>query len=383
MLQTCLKTLVGLSRSDCSCFDVDRPTDYNTSLSGLYIADGVSLKMTKGAADCEEGGVWDILNTSRNMAINEVSQDLLLNISSRYDELYTPYYFKKNGLIGNKNITQAKVSPNQIKLFNGLKISYDGIKGGVFTIQGVELALLNFTGSIDVDISLYSSVDLSTPIDTVTITLTNQKKFYGADFATPYKIDLSEYDYESDTIDYFLMYELPTGAAIPQANLKAGCGCGGSSDIQNNPWTQFVDIKGISNTDIASIDNTVSYSSSYTMGLRVKAAATCDYLTDICDYANAFDELVGIGNQDYRFASAIANIINTKAQAIVLDKIIKSSNVNRYTLFSKEGAYGKRNQLLSSYQKYMEWFIQNMPLDRNNCLTCHNNRNVSINTIKT
>ena len=383
MLETCLKTLVGLSRSDCSCFDDDRPADYNTSLSGLYIADGVKLKMTKGAADCEEGGVWDILETARDRAINDVSQDILLNISSHYDELYEPFYSKKNGLIGNKNITQTKVSPTQIKLFNGLKIKYNDIKGGFFTLQGVELALLNFAGPIDVDVSLYSNVDFSTPLTTTTVTLINPKTFYSASFPTPYKIDLSELDYESDKIEYYLMYELPSGAQIPQANIKRGCGCGGAKrQIQNNPWIQFVDLQGISNTDIATLDNP-SYTNSYTMGLRVKAVASCDYLTDICDYANDFQELKTLGNQDYRFASAIANIVNTKAQAIVLDIIIKSSNVNRYTLFSREGAYGQRNQLLSNYKKYMQWFLENMPLHRNDCLTCHDNRNVSINTIKT
>ena len=81
---SCLDNIIGLSETDCSCFESGRPTDYNTSLSGFYLADnfGLTMNFTNSAADCEQGGVWDILQASRTEAINRFLKDYAMTLNS-------------------------------------------------------------------------------------------------------------------------------------------------------------------------------------------------------------------------------------------------------------------------------------------------------------
>jgi len=382
MLENCLKNLVGLSRSDCSCFDTDRPTDFNTSYSGLYISDGLSLKVTDSAADCEQGGVWDILQTSRDRAINEFTMDYMHGIEARYGDKYTPFYSSnhKDRFIGKKNISSAFVSP--ISDFAALRLDPKCIKGGILTIEGVELALRDIAIPTTVEVNLFSSEDLSNPIDVVSIKLTSINTFTYEAFSTPFQIDLSDSDFDNGEINYFLAYKIPSGSKIPRTKIYDGCNCSKGSKIKYNPWAQYLDAYGVSSDEFSNLDR-AKYTNSFTMGLRVKATASCNKITWLCELANDFNELMTLGDKDFKYASDLAQIINVRAKEIVLDTVLRSPNINRLTMFAKDGVRDLRNRYRKQYAEYLQWFLQYMPLHRNDCLTCHNNRNVSKNTIYT
>lgn len=382
MLENCLKNLVGLSRSDCSCFDTDRPTDFNISYSGLYISDGLNLTITNSAADCEQGGVWDILETSRRRAINEFTMDYMHGIEARYGDKYTPFYSSnhKDRFIGKGNISSAFVSP--VSDIAAIRLDPKCIKGGILTIEGVELALRDIALPTTVKVLLFSSEDLINPIDIVNITLTQNNSFtYGA-LNQPFQIDLSDTDFENNDIQYFLAYKIPTGAKVPRTKLYDGCNCSKGSKIKYNVWAQYLNAYGISSTSYDNMDN-ARYTNSYTMGLRVKATASCNKITWLCELANDFSELMVLGDKDFKYASDLAQIINVRAKEIVLDTVLRSPNINRITMFAKDSVRDLRNRYRKQYAEYLQWFLQYMPLHRNDCLTCHNNRNVSKNTIYT
>ena len=382
MLEDCLRNLVGLSRSDCSCFESDRPADFNTSYSSLYISDGLSLTVTDSAADCEQGGVWDILSTSRDRAINEFTMDYLHGIETRYGDRYTPFYSSnhKDRFIGKNKIGSAFVSP--VSDIAALRIDPNCIKGGIFTIEGVELALNNISIPTTVDVYLYSSVDLNTPINSTQIELIGNNKFTYSAFSVPFKIDLSDSDYDNDEIHYYIAYRIPQGAKVPRAKIYDGCNCSKGSKLKYNLWAQYVDIDGVSSTDFDSLEKP-RYTNRYTMGLRVKATASCNKITWLCELANDFSELMTLGDKDLKYASDLAQIINVRAKEIVLDTILRSPNINRLTMFAKDSVRDLRNRYRKQYAEYLQWFMQNLPLHRNDCFTCHNNRNVSKNTILT
>ena len=78
----CLNNIIGLSKSSCDCWDSEKPVDFtalNESLSGLYVSqpNTITLRFTNGAADCENGGVWELLQQAREDAVRDLVSDFL------------------------------------------------------------------------------------------------------------------------------------------------------------------------------------------------------------------------------------------------------------------------------------------------------------------
>ena len=78
----CLDNVIGLSSTNCNCWDDTKPVDFatlNASSSGLYVAesDAIPLRWANSAADCENGGLWDLLIKSREKAIRGFVADFL------------------------------------------------------------------------------------------------------------------------------------------------------------------------------------------------------------------------------------------------------------------------------------------------------------------
>ena len=70
----CLTNIIGLSDTDCDCWDDTKPVDFNelnTSSSGLFISEPktVPLRIVGGSGDCENGGIWDVLVQARDGAV--------------------------------------------------------------------------------------------------------------------------------------------------------------------------------------------------------------------------------------------------------------------------------------------------------------------------
>ena len=98
----CLENIVGLSSSPCNCWDSSKPTNFatvNESKSGLYIAspDKIPLTFTNSAADCENGGVWELLVAMRQKAIKEFQVEYSKNLK-HFNTIAKPHF---TGYIGN------------------------------------------------------------------------------------------------------------------------------------------------------------------------------------------------------------------------------------------------------------------------------------------
>ncbi len=78
----CLNNIIGLSATACTCWDAEKPADFtalNASSSGLYIMqpDTVPVRWTNSAADCENGGIWDLAINARTQAVRDFLSDYL------------------------------------------------------------------------------------------------------------------------------------------------------------------------------------------------------------------------------------------------------------------------------------------------------------------
>jgi hypothetical protein len=371
-LYTCLETVVGLSRTACACWDTGKPVDFNTSESGLFVSDLVPLQMANSAADCEQGGVWDIMQTARTNAINTFLAELPATLNKNWTPTLTPFL----GWAGS-NKFNSSLSVLQNGNFVGLRLVPHQIKGGVIILRSVELALEGLAFPAVVNVQVYSNRDPTLVLGTAAVTLTTSGKFYAANFATPVTLDISDKDsagrtYVDPYLEYYIVYSMPVGGRYVNNTINEG-GCNfcmgrNAADVNRlTPYVQYVSLAGVENDTIAGMTTPRNLTQNAN-GLRLNADYGCQQISWLCDLT--FDiTAIGAGNHS-DFARSIAICLQQKMGEYVADAILKSGNINSMTILSTEAMLGKLQSCRKNYNLALVHIADNMPQDLTDCLAC-------------
>ena len=74
LVPDCYQYIVGLSRTNCECYDI--PSDASESLSGLYIDELDSLSVISSIKDCENNNdVFNMMENARQIAVTTFQAD--------------------------------------------------------------------------------------------------------------------------------------------------------------------------------------------------------------------------------------------------------------------------------------------------------------------
>lgn len=368
----CLRKVVGLSPTTDSCFDTGKPQDANDTLSGEYISTLLKLTWVNGATDAEIGNIWDILVKARNEGIKKVILDYIKRLSSTKKERFLPF----NGHIGD-NIFNMSLTPQAN--FQAIEFEPYESSGSFLLITGVELAL-DVTPPVGVDVFVYKSTDLTTPIASTTVNITSTNTFTEATFANPLRLDLSRL---ADNEKYWFVYEVPAGAKVKNNKIETGCGCGSKSGrIDKNRFLQFGSWRGIQADSIAQLPAPKAQTS-YAQGLRLKGAASCDYFSWLCDLSKNVNEVAtSINNGDQiKLGMTLADLIQLASAIKAADVIASSTNINRITMLKKEHLWGKMKMWQKEYNNGMMWFVNEIPSYVNDCFVCKRDNRISLNSI--
>lgn len=371
----CLTNVVGLADSDCVCYDTGRPADFDTSYSGFYITEFVSLKFTNAAADCERGGVWDILTSARDQAIKDFVVEYGHFLANKKQSRFQPF---QNDYIGQFRSTGNNALQTASN-WCGIRFVPLQIRGGKLIINSLDLALGGLLAPTAVEVFIYSSADMTTPINSVTVNLVTSNVRVSASFAAPVVLDLSDTDQD---LEFYFVFEMPAGATYQNMPLLAagvangGC-CGRMPESQNaamlrlNPFLQFGQWGGCESASLTDFPYQIGFTNGNSYGLRLRASLGCDYSEWLCTLAEnlqtANSMLVG---EKYNFGIEMAKLIQAKAAANAMDKIVDSANINKITLMSKEALWGKSKKLNNGFMAGMAWFVDNMPDSSNDCWKC-------------
>lgn len=370
----CLNNIVGLSNTECNCWDDGKPVDYNTSLSGLYISqpDTIPLRWTGGSADCENGGVWDLLAQAREQAIYDLLKDFLAAVQMSRTNQFIPFttigdsYYKKG---------QTLTTPSNAA---GAFIEPYCIKGAKLTIRGAKIAFWAGIGaSTDVDINLVSSRDVTNILATGTATVTANKQYFDADFATPYVVDLD--DIRRDISErYYLTYTLPLGA-VPVSNDSEIRACCGSSRYEKNPYLQIIGtIGGAQGASESGLITDASANYSTMQGLVIKASMECDYYSWLCTLAQQPNQDVTVlDGGRLQLGMALADGIRSKAVANLANSILMGNRINEFSMIQDpKKLYHIRGHHLKIYQAAIDNLAYYMPADVTDCLVCNNDKRI-------
>lgn len=361
-INDCLNKIIGLSETDCECFDTGKPVDANVSNSGLFLdqLDGINLKLASADEDCEEGGLWDILAKSRNNAIADFKSDLQSALLTRYKQRRQPF-------IGQIGSTSYKNNLSLTSTYAGVEFFCDQIVGGTMKIRRIGLL---FANSGTFTISVYSNVDEGL-VDQYSVTAIANTLTW---FTIPGGLSL-EMDNETGTYPrYFFVYEVAQSGQ--PKDIQGGCGCNTNKNYKyywntNEPkfasfekdrWSEYVMLTGVTGETNTLLGRDSWGTQNYLNGLVFDVAFTC-----------AIKDLICTEQFDYEtnpLALVMAYAVRYKAGIILLDKILASGEINRYTMMDRERLMGKKNTYAKEYQSRIDYLVEQINYKANDCLVC-------------
>lgn len=368
----CLKLIVGLSAVDCNCFDTPtRPADYNTSYSGFYLddpQDGISLLNSIDlAADCGEGGIWQMMDRARELALNTLENDLL-SAFSEVQQIRIPSFA---GDIGERIFGK---SLNLTEDVIGMCLESVMIKGAVLVIEEIGLCIDRVS---NYDVFVISSEDLTTPIASLTIPVTVADQLTFASFPTPLELPLYSENCD-DELKYFFVYQ--RGISQPKSS-NFTCGCRGAKGRKD--WQRFVKANGVEAATTNDLDS--PRLSARPNGLVLNGYADCLGLSWVCERFTPT-----VMNQMNDIASwyrVLAKLVQYKAAQLLASMILESGRINRFTMLNAEGLIRQRAYLEAQYFNYigtvkhkprpgemytgrLRWLAENIPANVTECLKC-------------
>lgn len=354
----CLDDVIGLSRSECECFDV--PT--NESDSGLFLdeIEGLDLVAIASAADCNKGSLWDLMRMSREQSILAFKADLGSQLAMTYKAL------RKNfkGNIGRDESNNTETISN----FAGLRMLFAPVKNGVFIIKRIGL-YFNTTGTVD--LQLFNNIDAAA-LQTFSGLNTEANRVKWNNLATP--VSLPIYSTEKDYLEYFVLYGNP---GFAPKNNKIKCGCGNQvariSFSCNSPvfdqtltderftWNHWANITGVTGTTTDAIIAANAGFNDRAYGILIDGEIKCNMKDIACNDLD-FD--------NSEVALVMAHALRYRAGQLLVDNILASGNINRYTMLDRERLYGQRSRYAKEYTSRIEWLKENMDWQGTGCLTC-------------
>jgi len=357
----CLSYAIGLSRTTCECFDSGKPSNANTSDSGLYIdeLEGLRLNAIKSTADCEAGGLWSILERARDNSRIAFKSDLMTSLIERkLTQKREPF----KGVIG---AAEFKNTLSVTNTYAGVRIYCANIISGVMTIDRIGLV---FGGAGTFDVEVYNSYS-STPIATYSVTSTTNSLTW---FTLTTPLELVMNDNYSENPNYYIIYET---AGNPQPkDIKASCGCNSSmykyywnpsspvfKSYEKYRWSEYIMLTGTQGDTLTERADWAT--NGYLNGLMLDVNFRCNTSELICKQ--------NLNYEANPLALAMAYAMRFKAGAIVIDEILSSSQINRYTMMDRETMSDKRNKFIKEYNTRVQWIAKEMNWKANDCLKCN------------
>lgn len=338
----CLQSLVGITPNDCACIDTEGEL---APATGLYVDDmevGVPILPIKSAADCGAGSIVNIIDRARAEAENSLLVDLHVMIRT-----YNRVRLKKvDDVIGK---VKSNVGMAVTEDYVGLKLFNKGVKGGSFKIRKFKLNI-DSPASPLVDRTIFIYDSEGNEVDTFAV---KPNTFIEPDItlqtSKTYSIvfDRSQFN---DTV----------------LNNRLTCSCAGAS----KGWNKYYNINGVKADEISTIIDSKDDIVTLTYGFTLFTTSDCEDIESwLCDDMDLF-----ISQPYYK---TIAKVYQLYVIKKVINYILNSNAVNRYTLLDNERLMGRNNKVQKMINDYMHWLANNVDQDYNNCWLCGNKRNYS------
>lgn len=355
----CFSGIIGITRKQDTCLE-EMPPEYFESKSEIYIDElkGLNLRIIDDSKANKE--LFDLIDNSLLNAINVVKNDILQEVL-KYNQHAQESY---NGRIGSQKYTSNLTLS---KTYSGVSMYCKDIKDGFFRLKKVG-ALFTTTGNITVYIYNNLVEEALYTVDIQSIANKYTETTLDAVIELPLSSD------EIDNIEYSFVY---TVSGLTPKNNQVTCGCAGKrwcfdrakhcfdNSMTKERWRQYVMLGGFQTDDITLYNRDYYSVSNYMYGLTLTGDFGCYTEKLIC--SDDFPE--DYWSQD-QIGISIAYAIAYKTAEFLLQSILDSTDINRYTMLNREGIFDNMKYHNSRFVIQMDFIAKNIDIGTNGCLQC-------------
>jgi hypothetical protein len=345
----CLDYIIGLSRSECPCITdkIDNvPVDwFKKSTSGLFLDELpgiVGIKSVEASQQCAEE-----LTTFYKQAIETskttLRDDFIIGLTQRFRQAQKTYIGKGGGQEFTANEVLAGVN------YAGVHLRNDWMRGGSIKLKSIYCMF----AAPPLELKVYrmacqtfvlEELQTITPIPAITANTVHQVQL-----ASPIELSMDGYE-------YFVLYN---AAGVVPKNNSVSCGCGAIERL----LLQYLRLEGVVGSDLSAFNSWQIASSAHGLAFDLEVG---------CDASNILCELFA---SDMAYQAVIANSIRFKAAELVMEKVLASENINRYTMLDREYLWGKRNNFRKEYLDRVTWMVETVDISSfTDCYVCNTNQ---------
>jgi hypothetical protein len=349
---TCLTDVIGVTTNECPCIlsGLDGPTKEKLKLSksGLYLDD------VPGSVTINELKYIDYCFNMAEMSFRAIASAQKIVDGDIKTALSSQYKPAKNKFMGNVGQLTYVTSLNASKRFQFMRLRPIEISDGVITVNRVRLVTdiagefpfyIYRTPAEGNDIELIYTGSFNSPGGNLVAST-------GPEFPVmPLSMTGTSYDY------YFVWDRGETNAKPKDNKIDCNCGNGGIGGAEI--YLEVTGGQGDSMNSVAQIPV-----DKMAHGLVIDVSITCQAGNVIC---REYD-------QNDAVSVVLAWMMLFKSNQLLVQSIIDSGEINRYTMMDKEKLYGKRANFISEYNTRLNFLISTMDVTSSDCFICRDNK---------
>lgn len=342
----CLKNIIGVTDGNCECYDIDSDEDLIKSTSGLFLDQlegGITLKALTYTDNCKD--LIDMMKEIRDLAIKRTSDDVRIQIADKYSKAAKPYV----GFIGENTFSTNLPASN----YFGQRWKSNGFVDAIAIVKKISFIGVAPTNAADDNLILYKQVGgeriIPISIFATKIQTNNQSNISLGSGVTELRLQMTE---QGMPITYFWTIE---GLGFIPRNNKARCNCGNKLLSLD----RFMDIRGYTGSSASTLNIATD---EYAHGLIFDVELRCDDNQLIC---REYDENDAV-------SVTLAYATQFKAGELLIESVLRSPEVNRFTMMNREYLWGKRNHFKLEYENRIKYIRKVVDVSDSGCFICRN-----------
>lgn len=343
----CLDNIIGITKSDCACITTGLTPEQIASLkvtkSGLTLDDlegGLKLEAVKDIGACST--FIDEATKAVKGAEKRTKDDIIVALSTRYDTGKRSY----NGSIGGTNFA-GSLTP--VKRYQFLKLEGKSTDG-VVSVKGARIITAN---NAETSLKIIKSIagkpaELLLEIENIQLIANKFTEISFDEMLLPTSLNGSN-------VDYYFVWDAGANMAIKPKDNKVSCNCVGGTGYDN-----FISVKGGETDDLEFFPQATDYN--HTKGLIIDVSIKCETKNIIC---NEYD-------RENAIAVTLSYMVLYKAGEMLIEAVLASNEVTRFTMMNREYLWGKRNHFRKEYNDRVEYLSSVIDINSSDCFVCKN-----------